>query len=169
MDFIENGANAVSSLNMRSSPGDTTLAYKFLRMSTLHIMCSGKIPWIPQAENMFAAVATKHSAPECASQCLHRRTYNRLPAVQVFIPTTCASNQSPASQKCPRGQPRRLGGHALGARYTAFSVIPGNGVYRVRRRRFEEARSDSIKRRFYHRWRLLHWRHHQWSLPTSAW
>ena len=44
-----NGANAVGSLNMRSPvalkmavpPGDTTLAYKFLRMSTLHIMCSG--------------------------------------------------------------------------------------------------------------------------------
>ena len=45
----------------------------------------------------------------------------------------------------PHTQARRVGGHALGARYTAFSMIPGNGVYRVRRRRFEEARSDSIK------------------------
>ena len=40
MNFIESGANAVSSSNMRSlvplkkavSPGDTTLANKFLRM-----------------------------------------------------------------------------------------------------------------------------------------
>ena len=41
-----------------------------------------------------------------------------------------------------QGQARRAGGHALGARYTAFSMIQGNGVHRVRRRRFEEARSE---------------------------
>ena len=42
---------------------------------------------------------------------------------------------------------RRIGGtqeRVLGARYTAFSKIPGNGVQRVRRRRFAEVRSDSI-------------------------
>ena len=43
----------------------------------------------------------------------------------------------------PYNQARRVGGHALGAKHTAFSMIPGNGVYRVRRRRFAEARSDS--------------------------
>ena len=43
-----------------------------------------------------------------------------------------------------QGQARRVGRHELGARYTAFSMIPGNGVYRVRRRRFAEARSGSI-------------------------
>ena len=44
---------------------------------------------------------------------------------------------------CPHNQARRVGGHALGAKYTALSMIPGNGVYRVRRRRFPKARSDS--------------------------
>ena len=43
----------------------------------------------------------------------------------------------------PHNQARRVGGHALGARHTAFSMISGKGVYRVRRRRFAEARPDS--------------------------
>ena len=43
----------------------------------------------------------------------------------------------------PRNQERPVSGHALGARYTSFSMIPSNGVYRVRRRRFAEAQSDS--------------------------
>ena len=52
-----------------------------------------------------------------------------------------ASRQGAVSQNLV--QARRVGSHALGARYTAFSMIPGNG-YRVRRRRFAEARSASI-------------------------
>ena len=40
----------------------------------------------------------------------------------------------------------RIGGQALGARYTACSMIPGNGVYRVRRRRSAEVRSGSTTR-----------------------
>ena len=44
-----------------------------------------------------------HSAPECASQSLHRRTYFQLPAVLIYTttPTPCASNQSPANGQCP--------------------------------------------------------------------
>ena len=42
-----------------------------------------------------------------------------------------------------RSQARRIDGHALGAKYTACFMIPGNGVYRIRRRRFAHERSVS--------------------------
>ena len=42
----------------------------------------------------------------------------------------------------PYNQARRASGHALGARYNAFSMIPVHGMYRVCRRRFAEARPD---------------------------
>ena len=45
-----------------------------------------------------------------------------------------------------RSQACRTGGHALGAWNTACSMIPRNGVCRVRRRRFAEVRSaDATK------------------------
>ena len=40
-----------------------------------------------------------------------------------------------------RIQACRIGGHAFGARYTACSMISGNGLNRVRRRRFAVVRS----------------------------
>ena len=43
-----------------------------------------------------------------------------------------------------RSQACRKGDHAHGAKHTACSTIPGNVVYRVRRRRFAEIRSGSI-------------------------
>ena len=42
----------------------------------------------------------------------------------------------------PHNEARRAVGHALGVRYTPLSTIPGNAVYRVRRRRVAEARSE---------------------------
>ena len=44
-----------------------------------------------------------------------------------------------------RSQACRTGGHALGAWYTACSMIPGNGVYRVRRRFAEVRSADATK------------------------
>ena len=49
-------------------------------------------------------------------------------------------------------------GNALRDRYIAYSMIPGNGVHRVRRWRFAEVRSDSnmggIRQRRLHHWKL---------------
>ena len=51
------------------------------------------------------------------------------------------SSRTPSTPSHARSQACRTGGHALGAWYTACSMIPGSGVYRVRRRRFAEERS----------------------------
>jgi len=116
------------------------------------------MPWIPQAENMVAAVAAKHSAPECASQCLHRRTYNRLPAglhtnnvrVKSVSRQPEVSTRSGTSRRGPRAwsqihcifhDPRRRG---VSCSSTAFRRSPF-GLHQIG---------------FRHRWRLRQWSLH---------
>ena len=56
-------------------------------------------------------------------------------------PPPIKSPRTPSTPSHARSQARRTGGHALGAWYTARSMIPGNGVCRVRGRSFAEVRS----------------------------
>ena len=50
-------------------------------------------------------------------------------------PSLCSSRQE---QNRARSQACRTGGHAFGARYTACSRIPGNGVYRVVSQKYDQ-------------------------------
>ena len=71
-------------------PESTTSTYKFSQMPR-RIPCAQRKrrtkPYIPRSESIGRRCAATHSAPECASQCPHRSTFNRLPAVQVLIPS----------------------------------------------------------------------------------
>ena len=121
---------------------DVNVAYHYARKKKkkkLWIPLRRLEVWSQQLRQSIAYLSARVSA--CTA-----RLKNRLPAVQVFTPPLQHRVRQISLQRAvtSQGQARRAGGHALGAKYTAFSMNPSNGMYRVRRRRFEEARSDSI-------------------------
>ena len=128
--------------------------------------CSRKIPWIPQTESMVAAVAAKHSAPECASQCLRRKTYSRLPAVQVFIPPLQHNARQislpPASNNQSRSGASRRESRAWDQVHCIFQNPKQRGVS-CSSTAFRRSPFRLHDRRFNH-WRLHHRRLHQWKL-----